>query len=169
MKNKSDSKGFAQASFDQYRDHLHRYLVRRLRRSHLDVDDALQETYLRLLRVDDTSLIRKPQAYLFRMASNVVRELELKEQNTPLAMEDESVDPETIPASPASGTDRVEHASSLDAMLRRLPPVQQAVLVLMKRDGKSYREIAEELGLSLNTVKKYLFLAVSHCRQHGWK
>lgn len=128
----------------------------------------MQEAYLRLLRVDDVSLIRKPLSYLFRIASNVVREMELKEQHTTASMVDESVDLESLPSS-ATSIDRLEHAASLEAALKRLPPVQMAALILMKRDGKSYREVAEELGISLNTVKKYLFLAVNHCRQQGWK
>jgi DNA-directed RNA polymerase specialized sigma24 family protein len=36
-----------------------------------DLDDVSQEVFPRLLRYDNAELIEHPQAYLFRMASNV--------------------------------------------------------------------------------------------------
>ena len=152
---------------DTYRDELHRFLRRRLSHSGLDAGDIAQETFLRLLRVENTALIRKPRAYLYRIATNVIRELELKEQDSPLH---DAHDVEQIAvAEPGNSIDSVEHASSLEAALNGLPAMQRAVLLLVKRDGKSYEEIARELDLSAHTVKKYVFLAVKHCREQGWQ
>jgi RNA polymerase sigma factor (sigma-70 family) len=57
-------------------------------------------------------------------------------------------------------TDRLEDFVSIqqqiEAALAKLPPMQAAVLVLHKRDGLSYEEVAQKLGLKVETVHKYL-------------
>lgn len=161
-------KTFVKTAIEQYNKRLHLYLKRRLRYSALEPDDVMQEAYLRLLRVDDTRLIKQPEAYLFKIVTNVVYEMEIKEQKSPTTT-DGQIDPELLSSDSASDIDRVEQQDSLMAMLKRLPSMQQAVLLMHKRDGRSYKEISEKLGLTTNTVKKYLFLALTNCRKHGWK
>ena len=166
---KQANQRFTRQMADEYREELQRYLLRRLSRSGLDAGDITQETFLRLLRVEHTELIRKPRAYLYRVAVNVIREFQLKEQDSPLHGAVDIVATEDAIPAPSNSIDRVEHASSLTAALEGLPEMQRAALLLFKRDGKSYQEIAQELNLSSHTVKKYLFLAASHCRRQGWR
>lgn len=47
----------------------------------------------------------------------------------------------------------------IDEAIDRLPPQQKKVYLLSRRERKKYSEIAEQLGLSRETVKKYLQLA----------
>ena len=166
---KRTNQRFTRQMAADYREELQRYLLRRLSRSGLDAADIAQETFLRLLRVQRTELIRKPRAYLYRVAVNVIREFELREQGSPLHHAVDIVTTEDLLPAPDNSIDRVEHASSLTAALEGLPAMQRAALLLFKRDGKSYREIAQELNLSPHTVKKYLFLAAAHCRRQGWR
>lgn len=166
---KRTNQRFTRQMAAEYREELQRYLLRRLSRSGLDAADVAQETFLRLLRVKHTELIRKPRAYLYRVAVNVIREFELREQGSPLHQAVDIVATEDFLPAPDNSIDRVEHASSLTAALEGLPAMQRAALLLFKRDGKSYREIAQELNLSPHTVKKYLFLAAAHCRRQGWR
>ena len=49
---------------------LTRYLRRRLP-GRIDPEDLAQEVYVRLLRVEQLEQIKEPQAYLYRVASNV--------------------------------------------------------------------------------------------------
>ena len=164
---KRTNQRFTRQMAADYREELQRYLLRRLSRSGLDAADIAQETFLRLLRVEHTELIRKPRAHLYRVAVNVIREFELREQGSPLHHTVDIVATEDLLPAPDNSIDRVEHASSLTAALEGLPAMQRAALLLFKRDGKSYREIAQELNLSPHTVKKYLFLAAAHCRRQG--
>ena len=166
---KRTNQRFTRQMATEYREELQRYLLRRLSRSGLDAADIAQETFLRLLRIEHTELIRKPRAYLYRVAVNVIREFELREQGSPLHHTVDIVATEDLLPAPDNSIDRVEHASSLTAALEGLPAMQRATLLLFKRDGKSYREIAQELNLSPHTVKKYLFLAAAHCRRQGWR
>jgi RNA polymerase sigma factor (sigma-70 family) len=53
----------------------------------------------------------------------------------------------------------------LDAALAELPPMQRAVFLLAIRHDVPHREIASRLGLSMHTVRKYLYRTLHHCRQ----
>ena len=58
---------------------LVRFIARRLR-SVADARDVAHEAYVRLLRVKRKDLIRDPQAYLFRIAVNILYEFELQKK-----------------------------------------------------------------------------------------
>ncbi len=60
--------------FRQWRSPLRKFLLRRGSVPASDLDDIAQEVFLRLMRYDRTELIEHPQAYLFKMATNVVAE-----------------------------------------------------------------------------------------------
>jgi RNA polymerase sigma factor (sigma-70 family) len=56
----------------------------------------------------------------------------------------------------------------LENALRELLPTHLAVLLLHKRDGLSYEAVAERLGISVHTVRKYLYQARTQVRAR-WK
>src|SRR5262245_52939191 len=66
-------------AFRQYAGPLHRFLAKRLGRPQ-DVDDLAQEVFVRLLRLERPELVRKPQAYLFSVAANLVREFRIRNE-----------------------------------------------------------------------------------------
>jgi RNA polymerase sigma factor (sigma-70 family) len=161
---------FAGSAFERYHGDLQRFLMRRLR-SVQNAQDVAQETYLRLLRLDRGELVRKPQAYLYRVAANLVYEFKLREANEPVTFDSEALDraaehPAELPANETG--ERVSVDQQLEAVLMQLPPLYRAVFVLRKRDGQSYPEIANTLGISVHTVKKYLARAVAQCRAAKW-
>lgn len=162
-----------QRTFEQYRGGLQRYLMRRLAHAQ-NAQDLAQEIYLRLLRVEAIDLVRQPQAYLYRIASHVVYEFRLREEreqkyvtiNSEYMAElaDSVGDTATDEQWQTMSTER-----ELTRLLAQLPPVEQAIVLLQKRDGLSYKEVAEQLNLSVHTVKKYLFRALLRLRQAEWK
>jgi RNA polymerase sigma-19 factor, ECF subfamily len=161
-----------QLAFERYRGGLQRFLMRRLDHAQ-NAQDLAQEVYLRLLRVDSADLVRQPQAYMYRIAAHVVHEFRLREEREKECM---TIDSDVL----ADIAERVEDASveepwrranterELTRLLRQLPPVERAIIVMQKRDGLSYEEVAEKLDLSVHTVKKYLFRALLRLRQTGW-
>jgi RNA polymerase sigma-19 factor, ECF subfamily len=161
--------GTVESAFEQYWRGLHKFLMRRLRSSH-NAQDLAQEAYLRLLRVEDVELIRQPQAYLYRIASNLAYEFRLREQNAPVTFDSEVLeDLAEHPFEPlVDEIDRLGAQEQLEFVLGQLPPMYRAVFVLRKRDGLSYAEIGKRLQLSVHTVKKYLSRAVAQCRAADW-
>jgi RNA polymerase sigma-70 factor (ECF subfamily) len=161
---------FAGAAYDQFAAGLHRFLVQRLRCAET-AQDIAQEAYLRLLRVENTDLVLKPQAYLYRIARNLIYEYKLRDGRDPVTFDSEILErlaetPLQLPADEVSA--RLCGAEELEAVLCQLPALYRAVLILRKRDGLSYSEIGKALDLSPHTVKKYLARALAQCRTARW-
>src|SRR5688572_29318763 len=75
-----DSSGLAESAFQrQYRE-LHRFLRRRIPATQ-DANDLVQEVFLRVLRLQHSELVRKPQAYVYGIASHVVHEFRMRAQH----------------------------------------------------------------------------------------
>ena len=55
-----------------YREDLQRFIAARLGRSGQDVDDVLQDLYLKASVVGPEAQVRDPRAYLYRLASNLM-------------------------------------------------------------------------------------------------
>lgn len=156
--------------FEQYWLGLHRFLTRRLRSAH-HAQDLAQEVYLRLLRVEDSELVRQPQAYLYRIASNLAYEFQLREKKAPVTFDSEVLDHlAEHPLEPLTDElgERLGASQQLEHVLMQLQPMYRAVFILRKRDGLSYPEIAKALDLSVHTVKKYLARAIVQCRAADW-
>jgi RNA polymerase sigma-70 factor, ECF subfamily len=95
----------------------------------------------------------KPRAWLVTIARNVIRRRYRKLAARPQEL---ALDPETVvDLSDAEGPT----AGEIAAAIRRLPPNQRAVILLREIQGRSYAEIAGELGLSLSAVETLIFRA----------
>ncbi len=164
---------FVAQAFRRYGVGLHRYLQRRLPVP-ADADDLTQEVYLRLLRLDDAEFVRKPQAYLYGVASNVVREFrmraELERERMTFDSEvlyDEAEHPAELPADELANT--LDTTRQLERALAQLPPMHRAIIVLLKRDGLTYEEVAQATGLSWWTVEKYYHQAKVQLKTMPWE
>lgn len=158
---------------EQYQAELHRYLARCLRQRQ-DADDLLQDVYVRFLQSPQQALVRQPRAYLYRIAANVLAELNLQLKRRPVTYDSEAVENklEHDSATDAWGDELGEtlhRHRQLERMLLQLPKLYRAVLLLRARDGLSYEEIAGQLSISPQTVKKYLFRALAQFRAAHWE
>lgn len=165
------SAGFSFSAVAHYTKELHRYLARRLRNPQ-DVDDLAQEVYLRLLRMDETKCVRQPLAYLYGVAAHVVADFWIENGRTQTNIENESVEEledDSSAALPDDLAERLNLQQQLERAIAKLPPLQAAILVLHKRDGFSYEEVAAKLGISVHTVEKYLTKARAQIRAMPWE
>lgn len=151
-----------------YRYELHRYLLRRLGRAQ-ELDDLKQEIYMRLLRLDPKECLKEPLAYLYTVASNVVADYTIAEQQRGHVTADSDAlgewanDP--AKALPDDLAERMSLERQLDKALKELPPRQAQALVLHYQEGLKCAEIAKRLGLSESSVDKYLTRAKVRMRQ----
>jgi RNA polymerase sigma-70 factor (ECF subfamily) len=133
---------------------LLQFLGRRVRPA-IDIEDLVQETYLRLLRARDLSDVRNPQAYLLTVASHVHREWRDNQppRESMVAMDDNLVGEECPPEFELEAS---LSQKRLEQTLAAVSPTMRAVLLLRLRDERSYAEIAQELDLTLRQVKRHL-------------
>jgi len=146
-----------------YSPRLYGYLLRLVGRPH-DAEDLLQEVFLRLVRAmgvyrHDGQLT----AYLFRIATNVVRDRRRRQRVRPHQVSqsetaDEqdglSLDEQVAGEEPAAdSTLRArERADALEGALYRLPEEQRQVILLRHFAEMPFGQIAELLGCPVGTV-----------------
>jgi RNA polymerase sigma factor (sigma-70 family) len=163
----SGKRPYLEQLFDQHRSGLATFIRRRVRPGS-DASDLTQEVYLRFLRADRTELIRNPEAYLFTVAVNLLREQSVLERRWSKAVD--ATEPPTDPAlvnfrTPEEEVDREARMARLTGLIEALPPKLQAVLILQYRDELTYQQIAERIGVTTHTVKKYVMQGLALCRK----
>ena len=156
-----DGLEFDRCTILRYRTKVMQYLMRRLSGASQDIDDLAQEIYLQLLRRDGSKEVRNPLAFIYGVAAHVLadhRAGAAHKSERFVSEEDAGSAWSEFPSDALA--DRPEDFLALQqqiqSALQQLPPMQAAVLVLHKRDGLSYEEVAEKLGLKVDTVHKYL-------------
>jgi RNA polymerase sigma-70 factor (ECF subfamily) len=149
----------------EYGEDLVRFLARRVRRA-VDARDLAQEAYVRLLRLDRKDLVRDPQPYLYRVAANLLHEFELKRRADVDGLRRWTEEQAIHGGTPAVDREAESRAirEQLTRVLQELTPKCRAVLILHRRDGMTYDEIGQRLGISASMVKKYLAIGLRHCR-----
>ena len=133
---------------------LLQFLGRRVRPT-VEVEDLAQEIYLRLLRAPDLMRVRNPHAYLLRVAGNVVAEWRREYPPMEAFAPDES-DAPVDECLPELALDARLSEQRLNEQLARMSPMLRAVVMLRLRDEHPYKQIAQELDLTLRQVRRYL-------------
>lgn len=151
----------------QHRAALHRYL-RKLTSGAEDVEDLVQETYVRIYALPDYQRIESPKALLFRIAHNlaVERARRHKSQATDTMADLESLSVFSNEAPPDEQTDAGRRFESFCAAVDRLPPLCRRVFVLRKVHKLSPAEISEVLGVSQSTIEKHVAKGLVRCRDY---
>ena len=145
----------ARALDDLYRKHVgevYRYAYAVLG-NHADAEDVTQTAFVNAFRaLERGERPRKPGNWLLAIAHNVIRQRWRQERARPL--ETELVDV----AGPQPDEDSPALADVVRA-LQRIPHSQREAIVMRELEGRSYREIAEILGLSTSALETLLFRA----------
>ena len=149
------------ALVDEYAGTLYRVAYSVLRNA-ADAEDAVQETYLRVLRHrDGLAEIRDPRVWLVRIVWNVVLDRKRRAKTRPET--DDIADlARLLPASGLTAEERVASAQHHENVLRavtQLPEKEQKVLILSAFEELSSVEIAQVLGTTESTIRSRLFRA----------
>lgn len=130
-----------------------------------DIDDLAQEVFLRLLRYSDDVAVDNPQGYLFRIAANVANEW--RERSRVRKPHDDSWLEELQIESgdePENAFARLRTNEYVQTAVDRLPPRQREVLLLHVNEGLTYKQIAQQKGLTYRIVLRDLTRAYSTLR-----
>jgi len=157
----------------RHRAALHRYL-RKFTSGAEDVEDLVQETYVRMYALQDYRKIDSPRALLFRIAHNMAIERARRQstQATDSVGDLESLSVYSTEAPADEQIDARRRFESFCAAVDRLPPLCRRVFVLRKVYRLSHDEIAEVLGVSHSTIEKHVAKGLLRCRDYmratGW-
>jgi RNA polymerase sigma factor (sigma-70 family) len=154
-----------------------RNFIRRRVPDETDAEDVLQEVFSELVEAYRlTKPIEKLGAWLFRVARNRITDLFRRRDpdavslQAPTTNDDgEALFLEDLLPSPARGPD-AEYArgillEELTAALEELPEEQRSVFVAHEIEGRSFKSLAAESGVSVNTLLSRKRYAVLHLRR----
>ena len=141
-----------------------------------DAEDILQEVFYELV---ETYRLMKPieqvGAWLFRVARNRITDLFRKRKpeastNDPVVAEEgESLTLEDLlpsrDAGPEAAYARTVLLAELEDALEELPEEQREVFLAHEIEGRSFKELAAETGVSANTLLSRKHYAVIHLRE----
>lgn len=152
--------------YELYVDRIYRFVYRRVG-THHEAEDITAQTFQQALQALPSYEWRGLPfgAWLFRIAGNLINRRG-RGSGREIAVEDVTVFSgfEESDDDPAEQVWRAEEASELDALIRRLPPDQQRVLVLKFSHGMKNREIGDLLGRSEGAIKQLVHRALVSLR-----
>ncbi|HDS1737574.1 MULTISPECIES: sigma-70 family RNA polymerase sigma factor [Pseudomonas] len=149
------------ALYSGHQGWLYARLYRKLGNA-LDAADLVQDTFTRIL-ASKVSVFNEPRAYLNCVAGGILANwCQRKALERAYLAALEQVAPAEAP-SPESRYLILETLHEIDAMLDTLPPMVRRAFLLSQLAGMKYEAIAEQLDVSLITVKRYMKQAFLQC------
>ena len=132
-----------------------------------DIDDVVQESYLRIWRARATQPVRSAKAFLFRIARNLALDLVRRDRSAPFtAVRDFDALPVLEPGPTAVDAIAAhEKLLMLADALESLPPRCREVVILRKLQHVPQREVALRLGLAEKTVEAHLARGIARCEE----
>lgn len=158
-----DESAFSEV-YNAYWESLFKYVIRILPDED-EAADVIQETFTTFWELRDRlGKVKSIKAYLFIMARNLAFR-RFRNKLKQFEMEDRLV---AFYGTTDEGTERDIDARALshliDAEIDKLPEKMRQVFVLSRKENLSYKEIAERLKISDETVKKQISNSLKYLR-----
>ncbi|WP_260954372.1 sigma-70 family RNA polymerase sigma factor [Pseudomonas citri] len=128
----------------------------------MDAADLTQDTFTRILASQITA-IEQPRAYLSCVAKGILVNWYQRKALERAYLDALAHLPAQEAPSPETRFMVLETLHEIDAMLDALPPLVKRAFLLSQIGGLKYSDIAERLGVSLITVKRYMKQAFVQC------
>jgi RNA polymerase sigma-70 factor (ECF subfamily) len=149
------------ALVERYASTLYRVAFSVLRNP-TDAEDAVQETFLRVLRHrDGLDEVRDHRVWLIRIVWNIVLDRKRRAKTRPETDDVEEL-ARVLPANGLSAEERAaaaQHHAQVLSCVERLPAKEREVLMLSAFEELSSVEIASVLGITESSVRSRLFRA----------
>jgi RNA polymerase sigma-70 factor (ECF subfamily) len=153
-------------AFARHRESLRAFFQHRARRKDF-ADDLTQEVYLELRVRPPLEALRDPALYLYKVAWNVLRRANRAARRDGDTHENAELERMTT-ATVDDAAAELTAEEYLMHLLGQLPPMYGAVLVLHLRDGLTYAQIAQRLGVTPRSVKRHMERVLAHLRRAEW-
>ena len=133
-----------------------------------EIEDIVQETYVRVCQVERKDKITEPRSFLFKIAHNLALD-HVKRAQSRLVVSVEETGESGFGEAERSADETFAQVASNEEFshfceaVRRLPVQCRRAFVLKKVYGCSQREIAREMNLSESTVEKHIAQGIKRC------
>lgn len=157
--------------FKRWRKPLRQWLGKRGNIAWADLDDIVQEVFLRLVRYSNDSglVVDNPQGYLFHIASNAANEWADKARYRKPHNDEWLVDLiDLVADQPQNQAEQIDLDVQVQKMLDQLPHRQGLIVLMHIWEGKSYYRIAFELKITTRVVLRELTRAYKALSLQYW-
>lgn len=133
-----------------------------------DLDDLVQESYVRLIRAKRAGKVVHAKAYLFSTARNAALDFFRRRKIVSIEAIGDLADSTVLDERPgvADAVNKQQELDLLAEAVRGLPDRCRQTLTLRLLYGLSHKEIAAELKVSEHTVKAQLAKGMRRCSAH---
>lgn len=151
-----------QALYGSHHGWLNAWLRARLGNA-ADAADLAQDTFLRLLQRTERLELKAPRAFLRTIARGLVIDHWRREEIERAYLETIAHLPEGEVPDAESRALVLELLESIARMLEGLKPKVRQAFLLAQCEGLTHKQIAEQLGVSVRSVERYVADALYHC------
>ena len=151
-------------AFQSCRDGLVRSIMK-MNVEQQDVDEILQESFIRVLDSDAKQHIKSPKGYLFVVSRNLVLK-KLTEQSKVIHIElaDALIEDDIDNSIERELYQKIKF-ERFSKVLSSLPEKYRRAILLRKLYCLSHREIAKKMDVSVSSVEKYIAAGLTQCKQ----
>jgi len=142
--------------------------VQRLTKSHSATEELVQDVFVKVwVNRSELTSIDKFESWMYIIARNHVfnhlkkTAREYQQQQAWL----ELVSADNLET--AGHSDAVDMYSFIERSIEKLPPQQKKIYLLKRQNGLRNEEIAQQLNISMETVKKHFTLALRFIKDHA--
>ena len=156
----------------------HRAMLKSYLRQYLasdeDIEDVIQDTYLRIYGIQDYATVESPKALLLTIAHNLAVELgrSRARRATDAVADFDALGVSSDNQLPEEQLDARRRFEAFCSAVDSLPPICRRVFVLRKVYKLSQAEISAVLGIAQSTLEKHVAKGLVRCRDHlrdrGW-
>jgi RNA polymerase sigma factor (sigma-70 family) len=150
--------------FQSMRLRLMRYAARYFKRPQ-DIEDVVQEAFVRVLEAKANREIRVSESYLYRTTRNIALNVLARNDNK-LTDSVGDLSLESVLLETPLLEEQIESRQRFELfcrVVRQLPLKCQRVFILRRVYGLSHKEIAQRMGISVKTVENHLTKAIVRC------
>lgn len=157
------------ALYQQHQAELVHYLQGNWQKSEEEASDIVQHAFERFMCLAEPHKVEQPRAYLFQLVRNLTVDQRRKQQvrdshrDQLQATNQENSDGTTL-NSPERSLLNNERLESLQTVIEKLPAKRRRAFILSRVHQLSYQEIANDMGISVDGVKKHVMRALETCQ-----
>ncbi|MBS1210487.1 MAG: polymerase subunit sigma [Proteobacteria bacterium] len=130
-----------------------------------DAADLAHDTYLRIMATERVPEPDESRRHLSQIANGLIIDLYRRRQIEAAYLDSLAQLPEQQAPSEEARALVIEALVEIDAILHGIAPKARKALLMCRLDGLSYREIADQLEVSVSSVEKYIAAGLLACHR----
>ncbi|MBD8492096.1 sigma-70 family RNA polymerase sigma factor [Pseudomonas syringae] len=151
-----------QSIYAQHHSWLYGWLKGKLSNT-CDAADLAHDTFVRILAARNAADIREPRDYLTTIARGLVIDRYRRRTIEQAWLQSMAARPEAVAISEEDKAVIIETLMAVDKTLAGLGARTRRIFMMTQVDGLTYQQVADQLGLSLSSIKKHMIRALTEC------